>query len=223
MQIELQGINHCDEHHQLLRDLDLTLASGQCLVVSGRCGSGKSLLFSIICGLIEPQAGRVLFNGQDIATMDEDSELDFRRDLGVVFQVPALLSNLTVRENLMLPLNLYFPDKALAGKDALVEDLAMQFGLQEYLDDRTDELSSGLASLAGFARAMVVEPKCLIWDAPMSETDVQWGDYVYRRLRLLKQQGSTLILFSNRQKIIDELADVTLNLTERQRRLNDAA
>lgn len=213
MNIELNQVSHDCDKRLMLNGIHLNVSSGETVVISGRSGCGKSLLFSIMTGVLAPDNGEVLANGQCIAAMDEQQNLDFRRVLGVVFQVPALLSNLTLQENLLLPLNLYFPDEPLPKKLTQVQKVAHEFGLEGYLNGRTDELSNGLAGLAGLARALIIEPQCLIWDAPLSDIDVKWNQYICRRLRLLKQQGITMVLFSNREHLIEEFADRRLDLS----------
>lgn len=214
MKIELSDISHSNLKGSLLKALNVVLESGETLVISGRSGSGKSLLFSVMCGILAPLKGKVLVDGKCLFAMDEGQNLAFRRELGVVFEVSALLSNLTLKENLLLPLNLYFPDEPLSKKLAQVEKVSHEFGLEKYLEWRIDELSSGQAALAGLARALIIEPKCLIWDAPLSEVDVKWNAYICRRLRLLKEHGTTMILFTNRQHLIDEFADSHMELCD---------
>lgn len=214
MKIELRGICHKVEQRQLLENINITIESGQCLVVSGRSGSGKSLLFSIVCGIFAPNAGQVLVDDKPVMQMNESENLAFRKYLGVIFQVSALISNLSLAENLLLPLNLYFPDRDCDEKRKEVQTICREFGLDAYMDLRTDQLSTGLAALAGLARALLIEPKCLVWDAPMSEIDLQWSDHINNRLKHLKNNGTTFILFTNREQVIDRLADQRLDLTE---------
>ncbi len=213
MEYRLEGIGHCFDKRHLLKDIELTINSGQCLVVSGRSGSGKSLLFSILCGVFTPDQGQVLVDGVAIEQMNHDQYMAFRKYLGAVFQVSALISNLTLAENLMLKLNQHGENLSIAQKHQMVFDACHEFGLEDYLELRTDQLSVGLASLAGLARALVIPPKCLIWDAPMAEIDLHWSEHVCNRLKWLKACGTTLILFSNRQRLIEQFADLHLDLS----------
>ena len=213
MEIQLSGISHCFEERLMLEDISIKVPSGSTLVVSGRSGCGKSLLFSIVSGTLEPDKGQVLVNGKSLFDLNEQQDLALRRELGVVFQVSALVSNLTLRENLLLPLNLYFPEHDKRTKQQKVQDICAEFGLSAYLDARTDELSTGLAAIAALARALMIEPQCLIWDAPLCEIDLTWSDYICKRLAYLKQAGTTLILFTNRERLIEQLADLQLTLT----------
>ena len=212
MEIELVNISHCFDKRLMIEDVNVTVPSGQTLVVSGDAGCGKSLLFSIISGVLAPDSGEVLFDGQSIVAMDRQQNLAFRRQLGVVFQVNALVSNLSLRENLMLPLNLYFPDKDVMAKQQQVETICKEFGLGAFVDARTDELSSGMAALAALARALMLEPQCLIWDAPLNEIDLKWGEYVFRRLKHMKRAGMTMVLFTNKKILIEQFADLHLAL-----------
>lgn len=214
MQIELRQISHQIEGRQVLHNISVVVHSGQCLVVKGRSGSGKSLLFSIMCGIFNADQGQVLADDQDIMAMSQARHLAFRQYLGAVFQVSALISNLTLQENLLLPLNLYYPAQDMAQKQHQVEVICHEFGLENYMMQRTDQLSTGLAALAGLARALIIEPKCLVWDAPMSQIDLKWSDHVNNRLRHLKNGGTTFILFTNRKRIIEHLADIQLDLSE---------
>lgn len=214
MRVELSQVSHQCEQGPMFDGLSFSVASGSTLVICGRSGSGKSLLFSLLCGLTFPEQGKVLFDGEDITQLTPQQNVLFRRQLGVVFQVSALISNLSLRENLLLPLNLYFPDTSIENKNEQVQIICHEFGLDEFVDCRIDKLSTGLAALAALARALIIEPRCLIWDAPMSEIDMKWAQHIHNRLRHLKQQGTTLILFSNRQSLIEQLADQTLDLSE---------
>ncbi|AOT08589.1 ATP-binding cassette domain-containing protein [Pseudoalteromonas luteoviolacea] len=214
MQIEFKNISHSVKNKTIFNDLNAHVSSGRCLVVSGRSGCGKTLFFSIASDIIRPDSGQVLVDGRDVNTMNAKDYSDFRRDLGVVFQLSGLISNLTLEENLMLPLNRHYKELGKSEKYRRINTLAEEFALQHYLPQRTEMLSSGQASLAGLARALLLKPRAVIWDAPMTEIDEQWGQYVLKLLMQLKEQGTTLILCSNRKEVIETLADEQLELNE---------
>ncbi|MFT4925841.1 MAG: acetoin utilization transport system ATP-binding protein [Phenylobacterium sp.] len=227
MQIELRHISHYRQQwagqQLLLDDINLTIASGECVIISGRSGSGKSLLFSIVCGILAADSGDVLVDEKAIMTMTEVENQHYRRLLGVVFQVSALLSNLSLAENLMLPLNQHFPQRSQAQKTDEVEAIATAFGLSEFLNQRTDLLSTGQAALGGFVRALLTRPKCLVWDAPLSEIDLHWADLISAKLAEAKATGTTVILFTNRQSVLDPLADRRFCLEDGQLKENSHA
>jgi len=221
--IELRNIHFSFGGSKLLNDVNMFVEDGECIAISGGSGSGKSLLFSILCGTLKTDKGQVLANGQDLRDMSSDQNQAFRKTLGAVFQRSALLSNLSLEENLMLPLNLHFPALTQTQKLERVKNIADEFGFSRYLHWRIDRISVGMTCLAGLARALVIEPKCLIWDAPLIDVDQIWNNLVKTKLRQAKDAGATIIIFSNRKDIIDELADRQFVLSEARLRLKHAA
>ena len=197
-----------------INDVSIELNTGQCLIVSGISGSGKSLLLGLICGLVNADSGSVQFDGLTMQQMTVEQDAKFRKRLGVIFQKPALLSNLTVSENLLLPLIQHYPDLSENERGALVGSACQQFQLHSYINDRIEDLSNGMQSLVSLTRALIVEPDLLIWDAPMSDIDMNWSDQIITVLKKMKARGKTIILFTNRKFLIEEMADVHLRLVE---------
>ena len=114
-QIQLDNISYSFDTIELLSNVNLTVPSGQVVILMGRSGSGKSTLLEVGAGLIEPSSGSVLWDGRDIHDFSR-SEIDAeRRKIGFVFQQHALISNMTVFDNIALPLRYHstMPDKAL--------------------------------------------------------------------------------------------------------------
>jgi len=204
LKISLENISHRLEGNVLFNDLNLEVNKSECCVISGDSGSGKSLLFNMICDILRPQKGEVVFDGIQISKMDESQYFNYKKHTGVIFQLPALISNLTLRENLLLPLNRFFPDVAYEQKVSMVESKCAEIGLEKYLDLRTEHLSIGMASLVGVIRAALLKPKVIVWDSPISEVDSHWTDYEINLIQNLKEKGITQVLFSNR-RIIEAL------------------
>jgi ABC-type lipoprotein export system ATPase subunit len=197
-----------------LKNISFNLETGRCLVISGLSGSGKSLLLSLICGLVTANTGSVSFDKMTILQMNDEQNAIFRRKLGVIFQQPALLSNLTTAENLMLPLTQHYPLLSDKEKSALILKCGKQFELHDFMDDRVEELANGKQALASFARAIVCDPTLLIWDAPLSNIDLQWSAQIITHLKFMKVRQKTMILFTNTDRLIDELADIHFHLVD---------
>lgn len=214
MKIEVQSISHNRGEERLLRNISFTVESGETVVISGPSANGKSLLFSILCGLFAPDKGQVLVEGKNIQTLSQMQNKRLRKQFAAVFQRPALISNLSLWENFLLPLNLHLPYCSTAEKSQQVETLAAEFGLTPYLGQRTDVLSVGQAALAGFMRGILLKPKCLVWDAPFIEMDSRYEDVVKSHLLQLKQSASTIILMSNEPALINNFADTHYVLSE---------
>lgn len=222
MHIELRDISYRLGDMHILERINLTVESGECVSVSGRSGCGKSMLFSILCGTLAATEGEVFVNRLAMSQMDHEENQVFRKYLGAVFQRAALISNLTVIENLLLPLNLHFPELDEQTKLNRIHAIASEFGFYNCLEWRTDRMSMGMRSLAGLARAVLNEPKYLIWDAPLIDVDIHWSGLVKQKLMQIKDSGATIILLSNRQEFITELADRRFTLMAGQLRSRDA-
>jgi phospholipid/cholesterol/gamma-HCH transport system ATP-binding protein len=182
------------------------------MVISGVSGCGKSLLHGIVCDLVQSDSGKMLFDGLTMAEMGSQAEANFRKKIGVAFQEPALISNLNIRENLQLPLIQHYPELSDHERDEMLEAACRQFDLGPYLEARADELSHGIRSLVSFTRALITGPELLIWDAPLAGIDTQWSKQIVGILNRMKAEGKTIILFSNKKQLIDEVADIHLYL-----------
>jgi len=99
-----------------INNVNIELSTGQCLIISGISGCGKSLLLSLICGLVIADSGSVVFDDLTMQQMTTEQDAHFRKRLGVIFQKPALLSNLTILENLLLPLIQHCPELSAVSK-----------------------------------------------------------------------------------------------------------
>ena len=197
-----------------ISDVNIELNTGQCLIISGISGSGKSLVLSLICGLVNADSGSVRFDGLTMQQMNAEEDASFRKRLGVVFQKPALLSNLTISENLLLPLIQHYPNLSDNERSALVKSACQQFELQHYLHDRIEDISNGMQSLVSLTRALILEPELLIWDAPSSDVDMNLGGQILSVLKQMKARKKSIILFTNRTSLINELADIHLHLID---------
>ncbi len=205
-----------------INNVNIELTTGQCLIISGISGCGKSLLLSLICGLVTADSGSVVFDNLTMQQMTPEQDAQFRKRLGVVFQKPALLSNLTIFENLLLPLIQHYPDLSDTEKGEIVVKACQQFNLQSYLHDRVEDLSNGLQSLVSLTRALIGKPDLLIWDAPLADIDLNWSAQIIGVLKQMKARKRTMILFTNRAILIDQIADIHLNLVDGKLIASDA-
>lgn len=183
----------------LLNDINLTVHAGDSLAILGASGSGKSTLLGLLAGLDTPSRGRVLLNGTDLTSLDEDGRARLRsRLVGFVFQSFQLLPNLTAVENVMLPLELRGRRDA---RERAVEQLA-RVGLEHRLLHYPAQLSGGEQQRVAIARAFVTQPALLFADEPTGNLDSRTGAQVIELLFALNnEQGTTLVLVTHDENL----------------------
>ena len=179
----------------ILRGLDLEVATGESVGIVGPSGSGKSTMMMIIAGLERPSAGRVEVAGEDLTALDEDRLARFRRArIGIVFQAFHLIPTMTALENVAVPLELAghrdASERAAAALDAV--------GLDHRLTHYPGQLSGGEQQRVALARAFVVEPLLLLADEPTGNLDGETGRQVIELMfELAARRGTTLMLITH--------------------------
>ncbi|TCI99402.1 ABC transporter ATP-binding protein [Aeromicrobium sp. IC_218] len=177
--------------------IDLALDAGEFIAVMGPSGSGKSTLMHLLAGLDQPSEGTVLLDGDDLTAMD-DEELTTvrRRRMGFVFQSFNLVPDLTVRENLRLPLSFERPPVRPDG--AWEATLTDRLGLAGLLERLPHELSGGQQQRVAIARALVRTPSVVFADEPTGNLDVATGRAVLSLLgELVRSLGCTVVMVTH--------------------------
>jgi phospholipid/cholesterol/gamma-HCH transport system ATP-binding protein len=170
---------------QVLRGLSLDVRRGETLVILGGSGSGKSVLLKHINGLLRPDAGRIIVDGEDITDLDEGALVPVRRKIGVLFQGGALFDSLTVGDNVAYGLR----EHTTLSPDAVarrVQTVLAMVGLPGTEALAPAELSGGMRKRAALARAVVLEPAAVLYDEPTTGLDpvvAQKIDMLIRRLQ----------------------------------------
>ncbi len=154
----------------ILNDVSFHINKGERFVVLGESGCGKSTLLKAIIGLNPPLAGSVKFQNQEITYPVEENS-DFYRHIGILYQNSALLNSMTLLENVMLPINMHFPDfPNKIATDIAKEKLSMVH-LFKHKDKYPTELSGGMKKRGALARAMVLDPQIIFFDEPQAGLD----------------------------------------------------
>ena len=186
----------------VLRDVSLTIASGEIVVLVGRSGSGKSTLLNLIAGIDRPTAGSVAVNGTDLTALDEQARTRFRRrHIGFVFQFFNLIPLLTVEENLLLPLDLNgrADEKGVARARELLE----RVGLAGRGDSFPERLSGGEQQRVAIARALIHEPDVILADEPTGNLDADTAADVLDLLdKLAREAGRTVLMATHSREVI---------------------
>jgi phospholipid/cholesterol/gamma-HCH transport system ATP-binding protein len=169
--IDVQDLHKAFAGFQVLKGINLKMMAGTTTVVLGGSGSGKTVLMKHIMGLFKPDRGRVLVDGEDISHMPRQELSVFRQRMGMVFQSAALFDSMTVRENVAFPLREHNKKLSEAEILAKVKEKLAVVELHEVEDKFPAELSGGMRKRVGLARAIVREPKIVLYDEPTTGLD----------------------------------------------------
>jgi putative ABC transport system ATP-binding protein len=199
----------------VLDGIDFTLGRGEYVAIMGESGVGKSTLLNLLSGLDRPDAGRVLFDGRDIGSLDDDQATLMRRTgMGFVFQAFHVLPYLTVADNVGLPLDLAGVDRR--ERDERVNAMLQAVGLGQYGPSYPRELSGGEVQRVAIARALVHRPALLLADEPTGNLDPRTAAQVLGLLRAeVHRQGASGVLITHSRAAADT-ADRVLVLDGRR-------
>ena len=180
----------------VLDDVSFDIEPGDSVCVLGKSGTGKSVTLKTIMGLMTPDAGRVLVQGQAVtdATRDELSEI--RQHLGFLFQNAALFDSITVGENVAFPLRRH-TDLSEKEIEEIVAAKLGDVGLEDAYDKMPSEISGGMKKRVGLARAMALEPAILLVDEPSAGLDPITADEIDHLLCELRDHGTTLLVVTH--------------------------
>lgn len=197
----------------ILRDISIEFGCGEFTVLLGKSGSGKSTLLNLIGGIDSPTAGEIWIDGRPITRMSDTERTLFRRNhIGFVFQAFNLIPTLSVRENVMLPLEL--SGRATADVRRRAEELLEQVGLTHRVNAFPDRLSGGEQQRVAIARALVNDPLVVLADEPTGNLDYETGKAVLDLLdTLTRRAGKNLVMVTHSEEVIG-VADRVLRLKD---------
>ncbi len=179
-----------------LDDINLHIRKGEFVAVMGPSGCGKSTLLNIVGMIDTPASGEYWFDGQEIAKRSENALVDLRkRNIGFIFQNFNLIDDLSVAENVDLPL-LYLGLSRGERKQKVAEALAL-VGLENRARHKPQELSGGQQQRVAVARSVVGNPKLILADEPTGNLDTKNGDDVMQMLAMLKSRGTTILMVTH--------------------------
>jgi len=195
--IELRHVTKKFGSRRVLDDLSLAIPAKHGLCLLGRSGTGKSVTLKHIVGLIRPDAGEVLVEGEDIGRMSRRQLSRTRQRIGFLFQNAALFDSLSVGDNVAFPLRRH-TNGSNAEIVSRVRTLLEQVGLERDYDTMPGDLSGGMKKRAGLARAMALEPPILLADEPSAGLDPVTAAEIDALLIDLKRRlGTTLVVVTH--------------------------
>jgi phospholipid/cholesterol/gamma-HCH transport system ATP-binding protein len=175
--IEVRNLKRGFGHAPILNGVNLTVETGESVVIIGRSGGGKSVLLKHIIGLLVPDAGEVLIDGENLCGLTERQLLRVRNKFGMLFQGAALFDSMTVAENIAFPLRRArsCTEGEITKKVAAALDMVELAGTEK---KNPSELSGGMRKRVGLARAIVYEPQFVLYDEPTTGLDPVVSDSI---------------------------------------------
>lgn len=196
--------------NNVLKNINLTIHSGEMVAVMGPSGSGKSTLLYTVSGMDEPSAGQIIFDGRDIAGLDGKTLAQIRLDdMGFIFQQMYMLRNLSIGDNILLPaFQSKIPGRSRKDKVRRGQKLMRRLGIIEIAENDVNEVSGGQLQRACICRSMINSPKMLFADEPTGALNRASSDGVISELAGLNRDGTTILLVTHDVKVASSCSRV---------------
>jgi phospholipid/cholesterol/gamma-HCH transport system ATP-binding protein len=185
--IEVKNIQKSFGDKIIIHNVSAVMKAGQCNLIIGASGSGKTVLMKCMVGLFEPDQGEVLYSGQNFTKMNQDEKTNIRKEIGMLFQGSALFDSQTVEQNVMFPLDM-FTKWSLKKKLERVNEVLARVNIVDANKKFPAELSGGMKKRVALARAIVLNPKYLFCDEPNSGLDPQTALLIDRLIQEITEE-----------------------------------
>ena len=205
--VAVRGLTKQIGRQEILRGVDLNVATGETLAIIGRSGGGKSVLLKHLIGLMRPDQGEIWIDGQNIIGLSERQLAAIRRKVGILFQGSALFDSMTVEENIAFPLR----EAGERDPEMLRQKIGEMLEVIE-LDGQQKKmpvnLSGGMKKRVGLARAIINRPACILYDEPTAGLDPVVSDSINHLIRRLQKRFQvTSVVVTHDMKTAFHVAD----------------
>ena len=208
--IEIKNIRKSFADKTVINDVSAVMKAGQCNLIIGASGSGKTVLMKCMVGLFEPDSGSISFGGENFTSMNNRQRTEVRKQIGMLFQGSALFDSLTVEENVMFPLSM-FTTWSFKKKLNRVNEVLDRVNLKDTNRKFPAELSGGMKKRVGIARAIVLNPKYLFCDEPNSGLDPQTSLVIDKLIQqITKEFNITTVVNTHDMNSVMEIGDYIL-------------
>lgn len=210
--IEVKNISKSFQEKKIIENVNAVMKAGQCNLIIGTSGSGKTVLMKCMVGLFEPDSGEVLYGGQSFTGMKRYDRTEIRKEIGMLFQGSALFDSLTVEQNVMFPLNM-FTNWGFRKKLSRANEVLERVNLTGTNKKFPSELSGGMKKRVGIARAIVLNPKYLFCDEPNSGLDPQTSMVIDKLIQeITKEYNITTVVNTHDMNSVMEIGNYILYL-----------
>ena len=212
--IEFQNVTMSYGDRKILDDVSFAVNPGETKIVMGGSGTGKSTILKLVLGLIKPQSGRILIDGEDVTQMTEREMTEERKKIGMVFQEGALFDSLSVYENVGFRLfEQGVPEHEI---EEAVNRMLRFVNLEDTVSMMPAELSGGMRRRVGIARALVGSPKLILFDEPTAGLDPPTARTILElAIKLRDLEGVSSIFVTHRLEDIKQLSSNFATINER--------
>ena len=204
--LELKNVKKSYDGTVVLKNISLDIGEGEIVSILGPSGCGKTTLLNLILGIVDADGGRIIFNGEDLTDVPME-----KRGFNIVFQDYALFPNLNVYQNITYGLR----NKPEISSKEEVEELIRLLGLEEHLNKQIGQLSGGQKQRVALARTMVMKPKILLLDEPLSALDGVIKESIKDRIRTIAKEYNLTTI------IVTHDPEEALTLSDRVMIIND--
>ena len=212
--IEVKNIKKSFGDKTVIEDVSSVMKAGQCNLIIGSSGSGKTVLMKCMVGLFEPDDGDVLYSGQNFTKMKGQDKTEIRKEIGMLFQGSALFDSQTVEQNVMFPLNMFSKDSHKKKLDR-VNEVLNRVNLVDSNRKFPSELSGGMKKRVALARAIVLNPKYLFCDEPNSGLDPQTSLVIDRLIKEITiEYNITTVINTHDMNSVMEIGNYILYMFE---------
>jgi phospholipid/cholesterol/gamma-HCH transport system ATP-binding protein len=205
--IEVKDLRKGFEGKTVLNGVNAKMNAGQCNLIIGSSGSGKTVLMKCLVGLFQPDSGDIIYNGQNFTQMTIEQKKEIRKEIGMLFQGSALFSSMTVEENILFPLDMFTKDNRKK-KIERVNEVLERVNLKGSNRKFPAELSGGMMKRVGIARAIVLNPKYLFVDEPNSGLDPQTSGLIDKLIKeITDEYNITTVINTHDMNSVMEIGD----------------
>lgn len=205
--IEIKDLRKSFDNKTVLNGVNATMNAGQCNLIIGSSGSGKTVLMKCMVGLIKPDSGDIIYGGNNFTQMPLEEKKEIRKEIGMLFQGSALFDSLTVEQNILFPLNM-FTDWPTKKKMDRVNEVLERVNLKGSNKKFPAELSGGMMKRVGIARAIVLNPKYLFVDEPNSGLDPQTSGLIDKLIKEITDEYQiTTVINTHDMNSVMEIGD----------------
>src|SRR5215213_10283950 len=205
--IEVTNIRKSFNGKTVIEEVSCTMKPGQCNLIIGSSGSGKTVFMKCLVGLFTPDSGDIVYSSKNFTKMNNDQKKEVRKEIGMLFQGSALFSSMTVEENIIFPLDM-FTNKTRKEKMERVNEVLNRVNLEGANKKFPAEISGGMMKRVGIARAIVLNPKYLFVDEPNSGLDPQTSGLIDKLIKeITDEYNITTVINTHDMNSVMEIGD----------------